>query len=242
MVGDGELQRGTSGMGESGTTGNEAAFLERIRRALAHDLRTPLGTITNYAAILEYQGDSKPADVRLFAGRIRQSAVRAAMMLQHVTDAIVLSGREPTGEGVDLAGLVRSLLAETSVRARFPARGEELPERVPIDGELVAFAWRAFLAIHAEAAGDAMLDVDVEVASDAGSCTVDFSIGARPAEAPARVGASRWAESSAGTNAPEACFALGLAEDLIRMRGGDMGLWGRPGQGSSLRVSLPRGA
>lgn len=220
--------------------GSEAAFLERIRKALAHDLRTPLGTITNYAAILEYQGDSKPTDVRLFAGRIRQSAVRAAMMLQHVTDAIILAGRAPAKESVDLAALVRSVITETSVRARFPVHGEEPGERVPVDGDLVAFAWRAFLSINAEAAGDAPLDLDVEVGDDGRMYTLDMWIGSRPSEAPARIGSTKYAESMLGSSAPESCFALGLAEDLIRMRGGDVGLWGRPGQGSNLRLSLLR--
>jgi signal transduction histidine kinase len=230
-----------NGTGDGGVNEPEAAFLQRIRRALAHDLRTPLGTITNYAAILEHQGESKPMDVRLFAARIRQSAVRAAMMLQHVTDAIVLSGRTPSKESVDLAGLVRSLLTETSVRARFPAHGEEPVERVRIDGELLAFAWRAFLSINAEASGDAMLDLDVEYGSDDGMHTVDIWIGSRPSESPSRTGASRFTETVLGSSAPESCFALGLAEDLIHLRGGEIGLWGHPGQGSNLRVSLPRG-
>lgn len=229
-----------NGMGNGGMTGHEAAFLERIRRALAHDLRTPLGTITNYAAILEYQGDNKPTDVRLFAGRIRQSAVRAAMMLQHVTDAIVLSGRAPSREAVDVPGLVRSMLSEISVRARYPAHGEEPPERLPVDGDVLAFAWRAFLSIYAEAAGDALLDLDVEVASDGARYTLDMWIGSRPTPSPAWTGASKYTESVLGSSPPESCFALCLAEDLIRMRGGEMGLSGRPGQGSSLRVCLPR--
>jgi hypothetical protein len=64
-------------------------------------------------------------------------------------------------------------------------------------------------------------------------------VGSRPPEAPFRVGATKFAESVLGLSAPETCFALGLAEDLIRMRGGEVGLWGRPGEGSNLRVSLP---
>src|SRR5262245_25889929 len=87
-------------------------FLERIRRALAHDLRTPLGTIANYAAILEYPGDAKAEDIQVFAGRIRTSAVRAATMLQHVTEAIVLSERAPRNDEIDPNALLRSILSE----------------------------------------------------------------------------------------------------------------------------------
>lgn len=215
-------------------------FLERVRRALAHDLRTPLGTIANYAAILEYHGDTKPADVRVFAGRIRQSAVRAAAMLQHITDAIVLAERKPAASGFDPSGLVRALLTEMSVHVRFPARAEEPRERVDLDPDLMAFAWRAFLNVNAEAAGEQTLDVDVEVGSSSSSTVVDMWVGRRPDEAPEHSGATPFVEGAGALTHPESCFALALAEDLIKLRGGEMGLWGTPGQASSLRVSFPR--
>jgi signal transduction histidine kinase len=216
-------------------------FLERVRRALAHDLRTPLGTIANYAAILEYHGDTKPADVRVFAGRIRQSAVRAAVMLQHVTDAIILAESKPQpSSGVDPSGLVRALLTEMQVHVRFPVRGPEPHERLALDPDLLAFAWRAFLNVNAEAAGDQSLDVDIEIGPPNGEVVVDMWIGARPNQPPERAGAQPYVEGIAAPAHPESCFALGLAEDLIRIRGGDMGLWGRPGQASNLRLSFPR--
>jgi phospho-acceptor domain-containing protein len=218
----------------------ENAFLERIRRALAHDLRTPLGTITNYAAILEYQEEAKPADVRVFAGRIRQSAVRAAAMLQHLTDAIVLSEREPSLAGFEPVGLVRALISELPVPARFPANGQEPSGRLPLDSDLLAFTWRAFLVINAEAPGVTGLDVDVEVAHDDGVMLVDMWLGARPTAPPTHSGTSKYIEGGAETTLPESCFALGLAEDLVHMRGGEMSLWGRPGQASNLRLSFPR--
>jgi hypothetical protein len=218
----------------------ERGFLERVRRALAHDLRTPLGTIANYAAILEYHGDTKPADVRVFAGRIRQSAVRAAVMLQHVTDAIVLAERRSPELGVDPSGLVRALLTEMTVHVRFPAHGEEPHERLPFDPDLLAFAWRAFLAVNAESAADKSLDVDVEVEPSNGVTAVDMWIGARPSSKPEHTGSAAYTEGLETPAQPESCFALGLAEDLVQMRGGQMGLWGRPGQASNLRIVFPR--
>ncbi len=229
-----------SGEGKNRGRADATGFLERVRRALAHDLRTPLGTIANYAAILEYHGETKPADVRVFAGRIRQSAVRAAVMLQHITDAIGLAERRTPDLGVDPSGLVRALLTEMSVHVRFPVRGEEPHERVPFDPDLLAFAWRAFLAVNAESAGDSSLDVDIEVEPSNGVTTVDMWIGARPNASPERAGSSAYTEGIESPAQPESCFALGLAEDLIRIRGGEMGLWGRPGKASNLRIAFPR--
>jgi signal transduction histidine kinase len=219
---------------------NADGFLERVRRALAHDLRTPLGTIANYAAILEYHGETKPADVRVFAGRIRQSAVRAAVMLQHITDAILLAERRTPDLGVDPSGLVRALLTEMTVHVRFPVRGEEPHERVPFDPDLLAFAWRAFLAVNAESAGERSLDVDIEVQPSNGVTALDMWIGTRPAAAPERAGTAAYTEGVDSPAHPESCFALGLAEDLIHIRGGEMGLWGRPGQASNLRIAFPQ--
>jgi signal transduction histidine kinase len=229
-----------SGIKEDPVRARTEGFLERVRRALAHDLRTPLGTIANYAAILEYHGDTKPADVRVFAGRIRQSAVRAAVMLQHITDAIVLAERRQPALGFDPGGLVRALLTEMNVHVRFPGRGAEPHERVPLDPELVSFAWRAFLNVNAEAAGEQTLDVDVEIEPSDSATVVDMWVGKRPNETLERSGTAPFVEAAGAPTHPESCFALGLAEDLIRIRGGEMGLWGRPGAASNLRIAFPR--
>jgi signal transduction histidine kinase len=229
-----------NGSSEGAVERREDPFLERLRRAMAHDLRTPLGTIANYAAVLEYHGQAKPADVRVFAGRIRQSAVRAAVMLQHLTDAIQLSHGEPAIPGVDPNGLVRSLLSEIAVPVRYPAHGTQPDERVPFDPALMAFTWRAFLAVNTEVAGDTPLDLDLEILKSDDTIALDMWIGPRPDQALDLIGSSQYFEAVVDPGPQESCFALGLAEDLIRMRGGRMGLSGKPGQASSLRVSFPR--
>jgi signal transduction histidine kinase len=209
-----------------------APFIERVRRALGHDLHTPLGTIANYAAILEYQNQGKPEEVRLFAGRIRSSAMRLSAMLRQMAEAINLTENTRPDTSVNLSALVRSLVTEMNLRVVFPAHGREPAEDVTLDRELLTFAWRSFLSVNAEAAAAQGFDLDLETEDQA----ITLWIGARPESAPAHVTASKFSDDASALVPPESCFALGLAEWLIRQRGGEVGLWGRPGQSAALRV------
>jgi hypothetical protein len=213
-------------------------FLERVRRALDHDLRTPLGTIVNYATILESQTEAKSDDVRVFAGRIRSNAVRTAKMLRHVAEALTLSERAPSEHGFDPSGLVRALVSELPLHVRFPARGVEPTDPILFDRELLAFSWRAFLAVNSEAGTRHALELDIEVHWSEIETAIDMWVGTRPAPTPAHVGSSKFAEEALEVVPPESCFALGLAEELVRRRGGDFGLWGQPGRAAGLRIAF----
>ncbi len=211
-----------------------APFIERVRRALGHDLHTPLGTIANYAAILEYQNLGKPEEVRLFAGRIRSSAMRMAAMLRQMAEAIRLTESERSAAPLDLSALVRSLTTEMNLRVSYPAHGREPAHPVNVDRELLAYAWRAFLAVNAEVSSTTGFDLDVEVEDR----TITLWVGAaRPESAPEHVTASKFSDDATESVPPESCFALGIAEWLVQEHGGAIGLWGRPGR-SALRVEL----
>jgi signal transduction histidine kinase len=218
----------------------ETPLIERIRRALAHDLRTPLGTIANYAAILEYHGPDRPEDVRVFADRIRTGATRTVEMLQRMTDALELSRLPPSRTGLDPTGTLRAVLSDFAVRVRFPARGAEPNERIPFDAELVSFAWRAFLSVNLEAARTGALDIDLEIEHSPAAIALDMFVGDRSDAALERVGSSRFAQDPSDGAPIDSCFALGLAEDLMEMRGGELTFWGRPGASSGVRIRFPR--
>jgi signal transduction histidine kinase len=210
-----------------------APFIERVRRALGHDLHTPLGTIANYAAILEYQNLSKPEEVRLFAGRIRSSAMRMAAMLRQIAEAIRLNEDARSDSPVDVSALVRSLATEMNLRIGYPAHGREPSGQVTMDRELLTYTWKAFLAVNAEVTAGTGFDLDLEVEER----SVTLWVGARPETPPAHVSASKSSDDATEIVPPESCFALGLAEWLVHEQGGAFGLWGRPGR-SALRVDF----
>jgi signal transduction histidine kinase len=218
----------------------EGPLFERIRRALSHDLRTPIGTISNYATILEYHGPEKTEDVRVFARRIRDAATRTVAMLQSITEAIALARQASSAAGMDPAGSLRALVVELGIHVRFPARGPEPTERIPLDAELVTFAWRAFLSMTLDAARTGALDVDLAIENGESSIALDMFTGERDDAPREHVDSERLARAEQDVP-PEALLALGLAEDLVHMRGGEISLWGRPGLPWGMRIRLPKG-
>lgn len=214
------------------------SFLERVRKALSHDLRTPLGTISNYAAILEFQGDAKPDEIRAFAHRIRSSSSRAASQLGHAADALglVISDSEPTS--TDVNALLGRILEEQMLLARFPARTTNHDEPVMLDEALVTFAWRAFLAMMREGASGKMLDVDLGVARGEQASTLDLYVGPRIPRPAEMFDVARFISATPEAS-PEACFALALAEELVALRGGKLSLTGSARGSAGLSLQLP---
>src|SRR6187399_443842 len=91
-----------------------ARFLQRVHKSFSHDLGAPLGSIVNYACVLE-SGQALPArsgenessaatpdthgqEVRELGRRIRTNAMRAARMLQLLATATGLASRPLHGE------------------------------------------------------------------------------------------------------------------------------------------------
>lgn len=209
------------------------SFLEKVRKALSHDLRTPLGTISNYAAILELQGDAKPDEIRSFAQRIRSSSVRAANQLGHAADALALVIGEPRLESTDVSALLRRVLDEHMLLARVPERASAHLPPVVLEAALVTFAWRAFLALMRERAAGKMLDVDLDGNGD----TLELFVGARDAQRGVALDVASFVDLTPDAS-PEACFALALAEDLVALRGGKLSLSGNARGSAALVLQL----
>ncbi|MCE9593787.1 MAG: hypothetical protein K8S98_06310 [Planctomycetes bacterium] len=215
------------------------AFRDRVQRALSHDLRTPLGTIANYATILEYHEQGKPDEVRVFGSRIRASAVRIGAMLEALTEALRLARAGSDTNDVDLAGLLRELLSSTGLSATYTEALARPVRRCKVDPALVSFTWRAFLELQSEAASHALLELGLAVEHDERGTAIDLWTGAPSEHTADPALAQAFARELQERPALEGCFALGLAEDLVRLRGGSLGLWGRPGAAARLRLTLP---
>ncbi len=87
------------------------AFMRSVRAILGHDLRTPLGTIVNYASILEEDAGLDPG-LRELPRRIRGQAMQAAEMLQLLLDATLLASSAPAPIPVDPEALLHSIVVE----------------------------------------------------------------------------------------------------------------------------------
>jgi K+-sensing histidine kinase KdpD len=213
------------------------AFLEELRRSFSHDLRTPLGTIVNYAALLEGADGVALSDQHNFARHIRRNAMRAANMLEHLSSAAVLASRPAAPEPVDVEELLeRALLASGGKDKVRVASDGGVP---PLDPALLQFVWKSYVSIEADVRGQAPREVELAVAHGGdGRVTLIVSVGADASKG-AAVDLARFLAEAGESARPESRHALRLAADVLELHGGSIALHGRAGAGSSLAVTLP---
>lgn len=223
-------------------------FLERIRKSFSHDLRTPLGTIVNYAAVLEANQGSDAEEVRDLGRRIRSNAQRVARMVQLLATATSLASRPMQSDPTDLVALAKSVLGDGGGAGRVLSSGNPKQLFADVDAEIVGFAWRAFVAVQNDARGKPIDELEIAI---------------QPAEAVVWIDvASHSGESSSSTRALtdvvvelpiflrhnngaarlESAMGLGLAQDLVISHGGELIVSGKPGLDSGMRLRFSRSA
>jgi len=219
-------------------------LLMKVVGALGHDLRTPLGTIVNCAAVLA--GDPVPADgeIRDLADRVRRQARRVVDVAQLLSDALLLVASPPmtvTGEAITL---LQSVLDETNRGIRLvpaPMQPDGTPRVIDVDPRVVGFAAQAWLAVEEtvrpELPREARLRVErldehlrIELAFDGAA---DLPVAAVPIDEYLR---------DVGVKIPPARrFALEIAMALLECSGGELTLAGKPGHGPALRLKFTQG-
>ena len=86
--------------------------LEAFGHSISHDLRTPIGAVLNYAALIEQDsGRLEPEDARLL-GRIRASAESAVRMLDQLVRYMWIERAGAEFENVDMTSIAREAFAE----------------------------------------------------------------------------------------------------------------------------------
>ena len=221
-----------------------ARFFERAQRYSFHELRGRIGTIANFAAVLE-SGQVSAEEALESAGKIRVQALTAARMMQIFGTAIELASRPLRRLSMDCCRLAQSVLTDAGGHGTVQCAG---PDPIAdVDADLVAFAWRAFVALQGDPAGGRIVDWVLSVSSTPHGCELELRSGsgelAPPGpDAPEADIQSYVHEGTGGTGGPEWLengLALTLAYHLVASHEGRMELRGRPGGGSSLRLALP---
>jgi hypothetical protein len=219
-------------------------LLERIARALGHDLRTPLGTITNCAALLEGDVALDESALRETVARIRRQAAAVVEESQLLSDALKIAvqpGERRAGAPVALLREIASGLG-ADVRLRDPPPASSAPAEIAIDPRLVAFAWRAFLAVERSVRGRLPAEAELRVARTADGDVIELGFDGALAAAPPFVDPSRWVAGGTGGTPPVAAvsrLALELAGELLAHAGGSLDAAGAPGRACVLRLRLP---
>jgi K+-sensing histidine kinase KdpD len=222
-----------------------ARFLDRICQVISHDLRTPLGTIVNYASVLEAAQGIELVDVHDLGRRIRRNAQRSANMVQSLVHAIELAGRGLERSPTDLNVLAHSILSDGGGHGDVHVSASSQDARVDVDAEVVGFAWRAYLAAESDAAGKPVGEACLQVRREPDAIVLELQCGSlAQGEAPAWSQAetsdlSRYLRFSQGPARLENSMGLGLAQELVHCHGGELEVFGKPGARSGMRVRLP---
>ena len=101
------------------------AELERFAALAAHDLRTPLRTISGFAELLrDGHGDALTPEGREFLGMIQESAEGSSRLLENLLSYARAGGGRLAREPVDAGQTVEGVL--TALRSQIEARGAEV--------------------------------------------------------------------------------------------------------------------
>lgn len=229
---------------EAGTT-RLIRFLDRIRHAVSHDLRTPLGTIVNYASVLEASQGPGSYETRDLAVRIRKNAQRSARMVQLLVTVIGLASRPLATSTTDLLVLLRSILSDAGGSGSVQLLPTSQAAIAPVDAEVVGFAWRAYLATESDSAGRPLDGVGLLVRQDDASVQIDLCCAGQEPTSPEESAAVErtdllgYLRFSHGPARLENSLGLGLAEELLVCHGGALEMFGKPGGRSRMRIQLP---
>ncbi len=214
-------------------------FLEGLRRSLVHDLRTPLGTIVNYAAVLESH-DGPRAEVQIYARRIRDKAMQTATMLGHLSSATELAARARPPVSADLPALLKKTLTEIGgLGSVVSVRGLNEPQTQDVDAAFLSFVWNSYLTLECDVCSEPPRDVELSVASTPDGYLLDLRVGPCPPSEGLPSDLARFLRDAGHGARPETCLGLRLAAAVAQLYGSALELRGRPGAGSGLRLRLP---
>jgi len=219
-------------------------LLMKVVGALGHDLRTPLGTIVNCAAVLA--GDPVPADgeIRDLADRVRRQARRVVDVAQLLSDALLLVASPPvtvTGEAITL---LQSVLDETNRGIRLvpaPMQPDGTPRVIDVDPRVVGFAAQAWLAVEETVRPELPREARLRVERLDEHLRIELAFDGAAERPVAAVPIDEYLRDVGVKIPPARRFALEIAMALLECSGGELTLAGKPGHGPALRLEFTQG-
>lgn len=217
---------------------------------VSHELRTPLTTIRMAADVIhDRRGDFTP-DLARSAELLSTELDRFENLLADLLEISRFDARAANLEAdpVDLVGVVRRSIQAVDTLARAKGSGIRLitpPGEVvaDIDARRVERILRNLL-VNALEHGEGM-PVTVTVGGNASAAAVtvrDLGVGLRPGEAALVFGRFWRADPARARTTGGTGLGLAISLEDARLHNGWLEAWGRPGEGSVFRLTLPRAA
>lgn len=226
--------------------------LSRLQRRftsdVSHELRTPLTTVRMAADVLHSSREEFSPEVARSAELLQAELDRFETLLADLLEisrydagAAVLES-----ESVDLRALLDRVIAATAVLVA--RQGSEIVLRVPgkpvlaeVDPRRVERVLRNLIGNAVEHGEGLPIEITLAGNDDAVAITVrDHGIGLQPGEA-AMVFNRFWrADPSRNRRTGGTGLGLSISLEDARLHGGWLHAWGRPGNGSQFRLTVPR--
>jgi signal transduction histidine kinase len=247
----GQIQAAFRAREESETAAR--ASEDRMRRFVAdasHELRTPLTSIRGFAELYRQGGAPEPADVARVLRRIEDEAARMGLLVEDLLLLARLDQQRPLRrEPVDLLAVARDAVEDA--RALAPGRpvdlrvtGEAAPVVTGDEHRLrqVAANLVSNALTHTPPETPVTVTVGTVRAPEAAFLEVrDRGPGMAPEDA-ARVFERFYrADASRTRSAGGSGLGMAIVAALVAAHGGRVDLDSAPGQGTTIRVLLPRG-
>jgi len=233
-----------------GAFAERAASEARLRRFVAdasHELRTPVTTIRGYAELYRHGGLAEPADLDQAMRRTEQESVRMASLV----DDLLLLARLDEGRPLDRGAVDLGVIGvDAAADARAVAPDREITAEVAEDVTVEGDEDRLRQVVH-NLVGNALVHtppgtpVSVHVHNGGGRAVVEVhddgpgmsrEVADRAFERFARADASR------SRHAGGAGLGLAIVQAIVVAHGGAVALQSAPGEGTTVRVELPRRA
>lgn len=215
---------------------------------VAHDLRSPMTVIAGFAEMLQFDGDTMPAEERnSLLGRIVANTNRLSDLVADVLDVARIDSGDLKYEMApfDLVALIRRTVEEATMTQPGRTCRLDLPSH-PITGFGDADRyWRVLTNLLSNAFKFSPQDAPVEVAVTAGDteiavCVSDHGQGIDPDDLPRLfLKFSRVTQQGAGPKAPGTGLGLYISKHLVEGQGGTMWVESTPGEGSRFHFTVP---
>jgi signal transduction histidine kinase len=216
---------------------------DALQRGLAHDLRSPLGAIVNFVAVLEDDhGDRLDAEARGLVARIRRAAEGGLRLAEGLSRLARVSEQALARERVDVEPLVRQTFGELSASSpRVELSVGELPAAVA-DRALLREAFAELLSnalkfsAHPE---QGRIAVGGRRTPQGGVVywVADDGVGFDPASAPRLF--HPFERLHARDDFPGAGIGLSVVRRIAERHGGTVSAEARPGCGACFFLALP---
>jgi two-component system, OmpR family, sensor kinase len=230
--------------------GERHASEDRLRRFVAdasHELRTPLTSIRGYAELFRRGANHRPEDLSRIMRNIEEEAIRMGVLVDDLLLLARLDNHRPlemspvdlgkvVGQAVDAARFVDEQHSlELKVFGEVWVQGDRARLRQVVDNLLANVRTHTPPGTSASVVVSAEDGVAVLEVADEGP-GLEPALASRVFERFYRADPSR-ARDRGGSG-----LGLSIVESIVTAHGGQATATGRPGEGSTFRITLPRQA